>query len=298
MTNPDNFVVVGFGAGTLHGLAGNCALARLLEELDLRQHVKQVWGCSAGAVVGGGWSCGTPALRILELIDSLKHRKALDFAGWEVLGKGLFNFLFRGKLPEGLVRGRLFRETILRGLSVERVEDCEIPFRTITCTDDGRARKIVLREGSLIEAILGSMCLPGVFFPIPDSTGETVGYFDGGVVEKTPLLSVIEEHTREGRDSKLLVLCTHFDAEERITRPRGFLARFVSTFSRMEDFVWESQLQRAQAAPNCKFVVLNPKMKYGQMFDFGAVRFNYLWSRKRFKSQLSNAGLAKRFDAS
>jgi hypothetical protein len=38
-------------------------------------------------------------------------------------------------------------------------------------------------------------------------------------------------------------------------------------------------------------------MKAGGTFDFSMVRFNYLWARKMFKQQLSNANLATRFDA-
>ena len=53
VANPDNFFVLGFGAGAIHGLAGNCALAAIIDELELRPHVKQVWGVSAGAVIAG-----------------------------------------------------------------------------------------------------------------------------------------------------------------------------------------------------------------------------------------------------
>jgi len=38
-------------------------------------------------------------------------------------------------------------------------------------------------------------------------------------------------------------------------------------------------------------------MKEGTAFDFSVVRFNYLWARKMFKEQLSNAKIGTRFEA-
>ena len=54
-----NRVVVSFGGGSIPGLSGNLALARILEELEVRPHVAEVWGTSAGAVCGGGWATST-----------------------------------------------------------------------------------------------------------------------------------------------------------------------------------------------------------------------------------------------
>jgi His Kinase A (phospho-acceptor) domain len=68
-------------------------------------------------------------------------------------------------------------------------------------------------------------------------------------------------------------------------------------FACLEDQVWEYQALKAREASNCKFVILNPHMKERRAFDFSVVRFNYLWARKMFKEQLSNAKLATRFEA-
>ncbi|MGH7150102.1 MAG: patatin-like phospholipase family protein, partial [Planctomycetota bacterium] len=57
---------MGFGGGAAHGLAGNGALAALLEELGLRPHVREVWGTSAGAIVGAAWAGGLHGRDILE----------------------------------------------------------------------------------------------------------------------------------------------------------------------------------------------------------------------------------------
>ena len=296
-SNPDNHLAIGFGAGSAPGLAGNLALAGLLTELELRPYIKEIWGVSVGAIVGGGWSTGLSVDHMLSLVDELDRKGAVDFARWEVLGVGLARLLLFKQLPDGLVRGRHFRQAIEHGLRVKCFEDCEIPFRAIACTDDGHAEKIIFRQGPLLNAITASMCIPGVVFPIPDWNGRDYGYFDGAVVEKTPLPSIIEEHHREGRKQQLVVICTHFSDSGRIKKPVGFIQRMLNAMHHLEDEAWEYQALKAREASNCKFLVLNPHMKEGTAFDFSVVRFNYLWARKMFKEQLSNAKLATRFEA-
>jgi predicted acylesterase/phospholipase RssA len=280
---------VGFGGGAAHGLAGNSALAVLLDELGLRPHVKEVWGTSAGAVVGAAWAGGLPGRDILERMR-VRARRPLDFA----YGELFLRLLRRGGLPEGLIRGRHIREALERGMPVQRIEECSIPFRAIACTDDGRCRKVVFREGPLIPAVLASTAVPGVFFPVPDWNGAEYGYMDGGIVEKTPLLSIQEEHVRSGRATHLFVLCTHFDSEGRTQPPKGFLNRLLAGIHCAEDDAWTHQLERARATPGCRFVPLNPRMERGGMFEMEVVSFNYLWARRAFKEQLSNAGLPPR----
>lgn len=295
--NPDNHLAIGFGAGSSPGLAGNLALAGLLSELGLRPYIQEVWGVSAGAIIGGAWCSGASVDRMLVGLEELDRKGAIDFARWEILVVGLLRLLLLKRFPEGLVRGRKFREAITRSLQVQTFEECTLPFRVIACTDDGLARKVVFRNGPLLNAIMASMCIPGVVFPVQDWNGGQHGYFDGAVVEKTPLTSIIEEHHREGRTQRLVVICTHFSDSGRILKPVGFIQRMLNAMHRLEDQAWEHQAMKAVDASNCKFLVLNPHMKEGGAFDFSTIRFNYLWARKMFKEQLSNAKLATRFEA-
>jgi hypothetical protein len=110
-------------------------------------------------------------------------------------------------------------------------------------------------------------------------------------------VSIVEDHFRQARSTQLVVLCTHFDSSARVTKPVGFLSRFVSVLSQLEDALWAHQLDQAKETANCKFMVLNPRIPLGGMLDFALVRPMYLWARRVFKEQLSNANLAARFDA-
>jgi predicted acylesterase/phospholipase RssA len=64
----DHCLVIALGGGSAPALAGNIALLRILEELDVRPHVQQVWGTSAGAIVGGPWATGTPAEEMMDYL--------------------------------------------------------------------------------------------------------------------------------------------------------------------------------------------------------------------------------------
>ena len=207
VTDPGNRLVVCFGGGTAIGLGANVALVQILEELDLKGQVSQIWGTSAGAIVGGCWASGTLPEKMLPLVKAA-HR-SVDVC-WLRLVFSIFLRPFGYSLPEGLIKGRGIAALIDEGLSVKTFEDCPVEFRCIVVTDDGQPRRTVLRQGALLPAIYASMTLPGIFMPHGPLPGEDRCYFDGGLVEKTPLLSPIAEHLRSGDPRKLFLLATHY----------------------------------------------------------------------------------------
>ena len=75
------------------------------------------------------------------------------------------------------------------------------------------------------------------------------------------------------------------------------MQRFFSVVDYLTEETWEYYLLKANQCENCKTIILNPRIEAGSGFDFSSIRNNYLWSRKVFKEQLSNTGLAQRFDA-
>jgi predicted acylesterase/phospholipase RssA len=287
--------VVAFGGGSIPGLCGNLALARILEELDLRGRVAEIWGTSAGAVVGSGWASGTAALEILELVRSLDRRGAVDFSRLR-LALALLASLWplRRPLPDGLIGGAQFRATIEAGLRVATFEECEIPFRCIACTSDGRAQRKVFRRGPLLPAIFASMTIPGIIAPQPVGDDGAL-YYDGGLVEKSPLLSPIAEHARLGDGRKLLLLCTHFSNDKAQAHRGGFHRRFLDTVYALEDLAWSYQLDQARARQDLVLLLLNPHLDDPAMFGFGRADANYALAFERFADVLQDAKIARTF---
>lgn len=295
ITDPQNKVVVGLGGGALRGLCGNLALMKILEELDLCRHVSEIWGTSAGAVIGGGWATGATAMEVLDLVRSLNRPGVLEVSKLRFALSILGNLWpFRRPLPEGLIRGGPFLETIAGGLKVDTFEECSTPFRCIACSADGRARRKVFRRGPLLPAIFSSMTVPGIVVPRPDhETGQS--YYDGGLVEKSPLISPIADHMRSGDKRKLLLVCTHFDQEGLEIPDRGFYNRFLHSIYALEDLAWGYQLAEARSRPGVVLMLLNSRLNESSMFDFSRTDVNYLAAREVFANLLQNARIAQTF---
>lgn len=305
--NPDRFstlrrmveggehrLVVGFGGGGVPGIAGNLALAHLVDQLGLKEHVEEVWGTSAGAVVAGGWASGTDPLEILDLVKSLAGRGSVDVA-WRQIVLALILRPLGRNLPDGIVHGRRFKETIRRGLKVERLEDCPVPVRLIAVHDDGSMRKKVFRKGDLLRCIFASMAIPGVVIPEPVEEGEDQTFYDGGLLEKTPLISPIAEHSRLGDGRKLLLLGTHFDNEINKVAARGFISRFLQTIYAMEDVSWNYQLNEVREREDVTLMLVNPNLTDGSLFDFTMADENFATSHRVYCDLLQNAKLPLTF---
>ncbi len=283
-------LVISLGGGSVPGLCGNVALARIIEELGLLDQVAEIWGTSAGAAVGGPWASGSTALEILESLKSLDRFGAIDVPVGRLLWS-LLKMPFGGRLPDGLIGGKHFATAIARVLRVPDFEACPIPFRCIACSDDGKLRRVVFRRGPLLTSILSSMSLPGIVIPQAIREGEPHGYYDGGLVEKTPLHSPYSEHQRQGETRPLLLLATHFGNDGSMVPARGFVNRFVQSIYALEDVAWHYQVAELRAKSNATLLLLNPHLDDPALFDFSRVTINYLAARATFADLLQNAKL-------
>jgi predicted acylesterase/phospholipase RssA len=292
-SDPKRRFVVSMGGGGVPSLCGNLVLAELIEALGLREHVEEIWGTSAGAIVGGSWSSGTPASRMREIIFSLRSRAMTDI-DWVSLVKGLLRRPFGGTLPDAILHGKHFHEAILSGLAVDTFEECPTPFRCIACNDDPSGRRKVFREGPLAPAISASMSLPGILLPRDENGKRCHGFLDGGLVEKTPLYSPVADHERLGDGRELLIVGTHFGAHTNHNAiAHGFIDRFLVTIDALADHLWEHQEEDARRQPGVTVLLLDARMKHEDVhFDFNAIDRNCDDARAAFEDQLQNAKIA------
>jgi predicted acylesterase/phospholipase RssA len=292
VSSPDTRLMLSLGGGAVPGLCGNCAMMKIVEELDLREHVSEIWGTSAGAIVGGNWATGGSAMEVLDIVRGLNRRGAVDIQWWRIAAAGLFR-RFGAQVPDSLLRGEAFHRAIDSGLRVKTFEECTIPFRCIACTDGTPVQRFVFRTGPLLPAISASMSLPGVLLARqPDGTCQR-GYYDGGLVEKTPLRSPIAEHMRSGDRRRLLLLGTHFNHEHtQLEGARGFISRFTATIHAMESLVWSYQHAEAAQRDDVTLLLFDPHITDSSSFDFAKTDRSYLEAREYLKDRLQNAKLA------
>lgn len=293
LRDPDTRCVLALGGGGLPAICGNMALVGVMEKLGLAGSIEAVWGTSAGACVAASWGSGTPAPRLLDLVEGLDRRGSVDIA-WLRLALAFLLLPLGRRLPDYLVTGKRILDVIRRGLAVETFEECPREVRCIACTDDGRAQRVVLRKGPLLRAVHASLAIPGVMRPPEVAPGET-GWFDGGLVEGTPLLSPISEHLRRGDRRELVLIATHFGPEAHRRRARGFLARFLQSLHALQELAWEHQLREARAREGVRVLLLRPRLNDPALFDFSRTRRNTCEAWNHYAEKLSDARIALAF---
>lgn len=285
--DPGNKVVVSLGGGALAGLCGNLAIWRILEELELAHEVDEIWGTSAGAVIAGGWASGAKAHDVLDRVGGLGEKGAVDVSMTRFVLRMLASLWpFRRPLPNGVVRGQRFRDTIEGGLRAKTFEECKIPLRCVVCTDRGRPQARVLQRGELLPAIYASMSLPGIMVPIPI---DGVTYYDGGLVEKTPRRSILADHGRSSDDRKLVVIATHFINSADDEPAQSFLARLLHSLYALEDTLWGYQLAEAREKDDLTLLLLDPHIEEPALFAFENTVKHYLTARTRFANDLQDS---------
>lgn len=81
-----------------------------------------------------------------------------------------------------------FRRLLEREIPIERIEDARVPLRVIA-TDFETGDEAVLDHGSVVDAVLASTALPGVF---PPHRIDGRLYLDGGLTDQVPIQPAIE----------------------------------------------------------------------------------------------------------
>jgi NTE family protein len=164
------------GGGGVLG-AAEVGMARALTEGGVRPDL--VFGTSVGAINGAAIAADpTPegVSRLLEMWGELGRHGVLDGS---LVGR-VAGLMTRRTALHG--NGKL-RRVLRDGLPVEKFEDLPVPFECVAASIE-RARESWFGSGDLVEAVLASCALPGVFPPVRIG-GEH--YYDGGLVNSIPL---------------------------------------------------------------------------------------------------------------
>jgi NTE family protein len=125
-------------------------------------------------------------------------------------------------------RGYLFSNSALRALLERHIpysllEQAAIPVH-IVATDVLTGQEVVLSKGPVVEAILASAAIPGIYPPVPIDGRDLV---DGGIADNTPISAAI----RLGA-TRLIVLPTGFACALR-KAPVGAAARAMHGISQL-----------------------------------------------------------------
>jgi NTE family protein len=191
------------GGGGARG-AAHIGVLEVLERERIR--VDCVAGTSMGALVAGAWAAGlSPAQMKAALAKADWADMFLDNPGFDDLNfrnkrlsqrflpgteTGLTD---RGAIsPPGVVGGqkiKLFLNQLVHADAGERTIEALPLALSIIATDIGNGQRMVLRQGSLTQAMRASMAVPGLLAPLTVDGRRMV---DGGLTDNVPIREVRE----------------------------------------------------------------------------------------------------------
>jgi len=155
------------GGGAARGLA-HIGVLKVLCENGISPDI--IAGTSIGAIIGGLYAGGLAPIEIEQLVLGLDWKKLL--------------YLMDMTLPlNGLLQGKRVVSLLKSILGNTTFSQLRCDFACVA-TDIISGEQVVLRDGSLIEAVRASISIPGIFTPVAHNGRYLV---DGGLVNTVPV---------------------------------------------------------------------------------------------------------------
>ncbi|MFH0763191.1 MAG: patatin-like phospholipase family protein [Candidatus Omnitrophota bacterium] len=163
-----------FGVGVGYGFC-HIGVLKVLEEENIPIDV--LAGSSVGAVIASLWASGFSSAQILEIISNeFKEPKHV----W-----GLMDFT----IPHlGFIKGKKLQKFLRKYLGNKTFYDLRLPLKIIA-SEVKRKEARVLDKGPLVDAVMASCSMPGVFAPFK-LKGAML--FDGGVTNPLPTEALLK----------------------------------------------------------------------------------------------------------
>jgi NTE family protein len=202
------------GGGSLGAVQAGmlAALCAASEPIDF------VVGASVGAI-NAGYFAAEPTLGRARRLEAI----------WRAITRhDVMPLTFSNAMNVLRRRGYLFDNKALRALLERHIpykllENAAIPVHVVA-TDVLTGEEVVLSQGPVIEAILASAAIPGIFPPVRIGGRELV---DGGIANNTPVSTAVHLGA-----TRLVVLPTGFACALR-TAPTGAAARAMHAISQL-----------------------------------------------------------------
>ncbi|MDD2199586.1 MAG: patatin-like phospholipase family protein [Bacteroidales bacterium] len=188
------------GGGAALG-AAHVGVLRIISEYNI--NIKYVAGTSIGALAASFFAFGVPIDKIEEMTLGLK---------WVDISR-----LSLSKY--GLLKNDKLSHLIKKYIGDKNIEEANIPL-AIVAADVATGEKVVLKSGSLIDAVQASTCIPGIFIPVEIDDRMLV---DGGLVENVPV------NTVKNMGAKL-VIAVDLNAKHKYNKPDNIFDVIINSF--------------------------------------------------------------------
>jgi NTE family protein len=161
------------GVGVAYGFC-HIGVLRVIEKEKIPIDI--ISGSSIGAVIASLWACGNSSDEILEIAREFKEPKHI----WSLVDLTL-PFL-------GFIKGNKLYRFLKNHLGNKTFYDVKIPLRIIA-SDVKKKEPRVFEKGLLVDAIMASCSMPGVFAPFKFKEEML---FDGGVIYPLPTEALLK----------------------------------------------------------------------------------------------------------
>jgi len=156
------------GSGAARGLAHIGVLKALIEE---GIPIDYISGSSIGALVGAYFASKGEVATLEEMVLGIDWRKLARLIDP--------NLIF---MLKGLIHGQKIKELLQAIIGDIEFKDLKIPLAVIA-TDINTGEEVIIKEGSVIEAVRASISMPAIFMPVKYDKRFLI---DGGVVNPVP----------------------------------------------------------------------------------------------------------------
>lgn len=163
----DCLVGLALGVGFAYGFC-HIGVLRVIEEEKIP--VDAISGSSIGAVIAALWATGKSACEILQITKEFKEPKYI------------WGFIDLTLPLMGFIKGNKLHNFLKKHLGDKTFYDVKLPLMIIA-SDVKRRESRVIDKGLLVDAIMASCAMPGVFMPFKFK--EEI-LFDGGVINPLP----------------------------------------------------------------------------------------------------------------
>ena len=163
----ESMVGLVLGVGVAYGFC-HIGVLKVIEEEKIPIDI--IAGSSIGSVIASLWASGRSSSEILKIMQEFKEPKHI----W-----GLVDFT----IPHvGFLKGNKLHKFLDKHLGNTTFQDLRLPLKVIA-SDVKRKEPRVLDKGLLVDAIMASCAMPGVFAPFKFKDDML---FDGGIINPLP----------------------------------------------------------------------------------------------------------------
>lgn len=163
----EKLVGLALGVGVAYGFC-HIGVLKVIEEENIPIDV--IVGSSMGAIIASLWATGRSSREILEITGEFKEPKYI----WGIID---LTFPFAG-----FIKGNKLYKFLKKCFGNKTFYDVRLPLK-IVASDIKHKEPIIIEKGLLIDALMASCAMPGVFMPFMSK--EAI-LFDGGIIHPLP----------------------------------------------------------------------------------------------------------------